>query len=90
MHADGGQAGHVIGRAYILRVHQTVWAVKERVQKLERGRIIVHLFQEILNVVGMEVELIGADSRLIALIVTLLVVVKAAEILGEDEGSVVT
>ena len=59
------------------------------VQKLELRCIIVHLFQEVLDVVRMVIELVRADALLVFLVVAAPLVDEATEVLGEDEGCIV-
>jgi len=89
LHADGGEARHIVGSGHVLRVHQPVWAVEEGVHEFEGGCVVVHLFKEVLDVVGVVVELIGANALHILLVIPLLVEEEATKILGEDKRGIV-
>ena len=66
-----------------------MWAVEEAVHEFERGRVVVHLFEEVLDVVGVVVELVGANALHILLVIPLLVKKEATKILGEDKRGIV-
>lgn len=66
-----------------------MWAVKEAVHELERGCVVVHLLQEILDKVRVVVELVRADTLHILLVIALFLENKAAKVLCQHEGSIV-
>ena len=89
LHADGGQTRHVISGRHILLVHETVRAVKVAICELQRGRVVIHLLQEILDEVRVVVELVGANVLLVSLVVATLLVNETAKILCQHEGCIV-
>ena len=89
LHADSREAPHVIRRRDVLLVHEAMWAVKEAVHELERGCIVVHLLQEILDEVRVIVELVRADTLHILLVIALFLKNEAAKVLCQHEGSIV-
>ena len=70
-------------------VHETVRTVKVAIKKLEVNCIIVHLLQEVLDIIRMIVELVGADALLVFLVVATLLVDEATEVLGKHEGRII-
>ena len=89
LHAGGGQTRHIVRCGHVLLVHEPVRAIEVAVHKFELGCIIVHLIQEVLDVVRMVVELVRADALLVFLVVAAPLVDEATEVLGEDEGCIV-
>lgn len=82
LHAGGGEPRHVIRRRDVLGVHETVRAVEEAVHELEHDGVVVHLFKEVLDVVWVVVELVGADTLHVLLVVAALFKNEPAEVLG--------
>lgn len=89
LHAVGGQTRHIVSRGDILRIHQAMWAVKEGVHKFQRHGVVVHLFQKVLDEVWVVVELVGADTLHVLLVVALFFEEQPSEVLCQDEGCIV-
>ena len=63
--------------------------IKVAIKELERDCVPVHLLQEILDIVGVVVELKGSYSHDILLIVSLLFKEDSAKVFSEYEGGIV-
>ena len=81
LHAYSRKAPHVVRRGDVLLVHEAMWAVEEAVHELERCCVVVHLLQEILDEVGVIVELVRADALHILLVIALFLKNEAAKVL---------
>lgn len=66
-----------------------MWAIEESIEELSGHCVIVHLFKEVLYVVGVIVELVGADLLYVSLIVALFIEQNSTEVFGEHERSIV-
>lgn len=67
-----------------------MWTVEESVLKLQRRRMIIHLFQKILDEVSVVVELIRPYSLHVALVVPFFLEDEFSKEFGQDEGGIVT
>lgn len=63
--------------------------VEEAIKEFQRRCVVIHLFQEVLDVVRVVVKLVGADALLVTLVVAAFLVDQTAEVLGEHEGRIV-
>lgn len=89
LHAGCGQTCHIVRSGYVLLVHETVWAIKEAIHKLERGGIVVHLLQKILHEVGVVVELIRADALDVFIIIALFFKDQSAKVLRQHKSCII-
>jgi len=67
-----------------------VWTVEVRTGHLESCRVIVHLFQEILDEVRVVIELVAANALDVLLTIAFAVEDKLAKVLRECKCCIVT